>query len=69
MITGKTTNLGVIGHPIAHSLSPVMQNAGITAANLDYVYSAMAVAPENLEDAIKGMKALGFRGLNVTIPH
>lgn len=69
MITGKTINLGVIGNPIAHSLSPVMQNAGIQAAGLDYSYIAMPVKNEALGEAVAGMKALGFRGLNVTIPH
>lgn len=69
MITGKTINLGVIGNPIAHSLSPVMQNAGIAAAGLDYSYIAMPVENEALAEAVAGMKALGFRGINVTIPH
>lgn len=69
MITGKTINLGVIGNPIAHSLSPVMQNAGIAAAGLDYSYIAMPVKNEALAEAVAGMKALGFRGINVTIPH
>ena len=48
MITGKTQNLGVIGWPIAHSLSPVIQNAAIEAAGVDYNYTALPVAPENL---------------------
>lgn len=67
--TGKTKNLGVIGYPIKHSLSPVIQNAAIAKANLDYAYIAMPIAPENLEIAIKGLKASGFCGFNVTIPH
>ncbi len=69
MITGKTVNFGVIGHPIAHSLSPAMQNAGIQAAELDYAYIAMPVKPEELGQAVEGLKSLGFRGFNVTIPH
>lgn len=69
MISGKTINLGVIGNPIAHSLSPVMQNAGIKAAGLDYAYIAMPVAEEQLPQAVTGLKTLGFRGFNVTIPH
>lgn len=69
MITGKTENLGVIGWPIAHSLSPAMQNAALRQAGLDYSYIAMPVAPECLEEAVKGLKSLGFRGFNVTIPH
>lgn len=69
MFTGKTINLGVIGSPIAHSLSPAMQNAGIQAAGLDYAYIAMPVAEENLGQAVEGLKSLGFLGFNVTIPH
>ena len=69
MITGKTQNLGVIGWPIAHSLSPVIQNAAIEAAGVDYNYTALPVAPENLAAAVAGLKALNYRGWNVTIPH
>ena len=69
MITGKTQNLGVIGWPIAHSLSPVLQNAAIVKAGLDYNYTALPVAPEKLAEAVTGLKALNYRGWNVTIPH
>ncbi len=69
MITGRTQNLGVIGWPIAHSLSPVMQNAAIKQAGLDYNYTALPVAPENLPAAVAGLKAVHYRGWNVTIPH
>ncbi len=69
MFTGKTKNVGVIGYPIEHSLSPVLQNAAIAKAGIDYAYIAMPVKPEVLEEAVRGMKALGFRGINVTIPH
>lgn len=67
--TGKTKNLGVIGYPIAHSLSPVIQNAAIEKANIDYTYIAMPIAPEDLQTAVNGLKAAGFVGFNVTIPH
>lgn len=67
--TGRTKNLGVIGYPIKHSLSPVIQNAAIAAAKIDYAYIAMPIAPEDLEVAVKGLKATGFCGFNVTIPH
>ena len=69
MFTGKTKNLAVIGSPIEHSLSPAMQNAAIRAAGLDFVYVALPVLPEGLEDGVRGLLALGFRGFNVTIPH
>lgn len=67
--TGKTKNLGIIGYPIEHSLSPLMQNAAIKQAALDYNYIAMAVAPQDLSTAVQGLKSLRFRGFNVTIPH
>ena len=69
MITGTTQNLGVIGWPIAHSLSPVLQNAAIDKSNLDYNYTALPVQPEDLPAAVAGLKALHYRGWNVTIPH
>ncbi|MCR5757206.1 MAG: shikimate dehydrogenase [Selenomonas sp.] len=69
MITGKTQNLGVIGWPIGHSLSPVLQNAAIANAGMDYNYTALPVKPEDLPAAVAGLKALNYRGWNVTIPH
>lgn len=69
MITGKTKNLGVIGYPIAHSLSPVIHNQALAKAKLDYVYTALKVAPASLAAAVNGLKALNYRGFNVTIPH
>ncbi len=61
--------LGVIGHPIGHSLSPRMHNAAFEASGSDYVYVAMDVRPEYLPAAVDGLRALGFRGFNVTMPH
>lgn len=69
MITGKTQNLGVIGWPIAHSLSPVLQNAAIAKAGIDYNYTALPVEQEKLAEAVAGLKALHYRGWNVTIPY
>src|SRR5690606_25074479 len=46
-----------------------MQNAAVATAGLDYVYVPLAVPPERLRDAVRGLPALGFRGANVTIPH
>ncbi len=62
-------NLGVIGRPISHSLSPLLHNFLIEKNGLDFSYHAFEVRPENLHSAIRGAQALGFRGLNVTIPH
>jgi len=61
--------LGVIGWPIAHSRSPAMQNAALQHKSLDYVYLKFAVRPEDLRAAVDGARALGVRGLNVTLPH
>ena len=69
MYTGKTKNLAVIGNPIIHSLSPVMQNAAIQKAGCDYSYIALNVKSEDLEKAVLGLRALNFSGFNVTIPH
>lgn len=69
MITGTTQLLGVIGHPIAHSLSPVMHNAAIAALGADFAYLPFPIAPENLQTALNGFAAIGLRGFSVTIPH
>jgi shikimate dehydrogenase len=69
MIWGKTIVCGVIGNPIEHTLSPTMQNVAFNQLGLDYVYVPFRVRNEDLGQAIKGMKALNIRGLNVTIPH
>jgi shikimate dehydrogenase len=66
--------LGVIGHPIGHSLSPRMHNAafaqyGTEVDGADYVYVAMDVWPDRLPAAVEGLAALGFVGFNVTMPH
>jgi shikimate dehydrogenase len=68
-ISGHTQLYGVVGHPVGHSLSPAMQNAAFREAGLDATYVALPVAPERLPDALRGAHALGFRGLNVTVPH
>lgn len=69
MITGKTKQLAVIGYPAEHSFSPVLHNFISQYTQNDYTYSAFTVSPENLADAISGMRAFGFSGINVTAPH
>jgi shikimate dehydrogenase len=69
VITGRTHVFGVIGHPIGHSRSPEMQGAAFADAGLDAAYVALLVPPERLAEAVAGAHALGFQGLNVTIPH
>lgn len=61
--------LGIIGHPVAHSLSPFMHNTAAGELGLDFVYTAFDVTPEELGRAMDGIRALGIAGLNVTVPH
>ncbi len=67
--SGKTKVLAVIGHPIAHSLSPAMHNAALRALELDFAYVPFDVPPDMLAEAVLGIRSLGIVGVNVTIPH
>ncbi|MCS3901288.1 shikimate dehydrogenase [Methanococcus voltae] len=101
LINSKTKLLGVIGHPIAHSLSPIMHNSVIfqnktnnlnkenisqdintieklkelkdleknTIDNLNYIYLAFDIEPENLENIVISAKTLNIKGLNITVPY
>jgi shikimate dehydrogenase len=62
-----TTHVALLGHPVSHSLSPVMQNAAFEELGLDWHYSAFDV--EEPVEAVQALVALGFAGANVTIPH
>ncbi len=68
-ITGTTKLLAVIGHPVSHSLSPLMHNAALAQMDLDYVYVALSIATDQLPEAIAGFRAIGLAGFNVTIPY
>jgi len=68
-VSGRTRVVGVIAFPVHHSLSPAMHNAAFRELGLDYIYVPFNVHPDNLEDAAKGIRALGIVGVNVTIPH
>ncbi|MBX3271336.1 MAG: shikimate dehydrogenase [Sandaracinaceae bacterium] len=61
--------LALLGHPVAHSRSPRIHTAALTALGLDASYLAFDVAPGELGAAIGGLRALGARGANVTVPH
>lgn len=63
-----TQIVGVIGHPIKHSFSPLMHNISFEMLGLNYIYLPFDVAATNLKTALKGMIALGIRGVNVTLP-
>ncbi|MEC0496127.1 shikimate dehydrogenase [Bacillus glycinifermentans] len=60
---------GLIGNPVAHSMSPDIHNAALKDLSLDGYYHAFRVENDDLEDAVKGMRALGIQGFNVTVPH
>ena len=66
---GQTTLVGVMGWPIAHSLSPVMHNAAFEALKMNWAYVPVPVRPGEVGAAVAGLRALGFRGCNVTVPH
>jgi shikimate dehydrogenase len=69
LLTAETRLVGLIGNPVAQSLSPAMQNAAFAARGLDWAYLPLLVEDGRLEDAIRGLPALGFVGANVTAPH
>lgn len=68
-IGGRTRLAGVIGWPVSGSLSPVIHNAAFAAAGLDWAYVPLAVPPGAVPAAVAGLRALGFAGANVTMPH
>ena len=68
-ITARTNVLCVIGHPIEHSMSPIMHNAALKELSLDYVYIAFNIPPNDLKKAVLGFKMFNIKGINVTIPY
>jgi shikimate dehydrogenase len=68
-IRGTTTLVGLLGWPTSHSLSPPMQNAAFAALGLDWAYVPLPTPIELLPEAVAGLRAMGFAGANVTIPH
>lgn len=68
-IDGHTQLVGLIGWPVEHSLSPVMHNVAFDALGLNWCYVPLPVPPGQVEAAVHGLAALGFRGANVTVPH
>jgi shikimate dehydrogenase len=68
-ITGGTQIVGVVGDPIAHTRSPAMHNAAFRTLGLDWVYVPFHVRPADLAAAVVGLRALGLRGVNATVPH
>lgn len=69
MLNTSTKIYGVFGDPVAHSRSPLMLNRAFQSCGIDAAYAAFHVLPEQLEQAIQGIRALQFGGVNITIPH
>ncbi len=69
MLGAETRLVALLGDPVAHSRSPLMQNAAFAARGLDWAYVACRVDAAEFDDAVRGLAALGFAGANVTIPH
>ena len=69
LITGKTSLVGLLGQPISHSLSPVIQNAALAEMDLDWCYIAIPCETQNLELVINALLQMNCKGLNITIPH
>lgn len=68
-INHETKIVGIIGHPIKHSYSPMMHNLTFGLQDLNYVYLPFDIPPSNLKEALKSFNTLGIKGLNVTLPH
>lgn len=67
-ITGHTVLTGLLGRPVSHSISPMMHNESFRQLNLDFAYLAFDVGTEELKTAVEGLKVLGVRGFNLTMP-
>lgn len=68
-ISGRTALVGVLGDPVRHSLSPAMHNAALAELGLEWAYLALPTPAADLATVVRGLEAMGCRGLSVTIPH
>lgn len=68
-VSGATRTVGVIGWPVTLSLSPAIHNAAFGALGMDWIYVSLPVPPGSLPEALAGLRATGFAGANVTMPH
>jgi len=69
MITSKTSFIALVGDPVSHSLSPIMQNAAFQYLGLDLIYIAIPCKDRDLELVLNSLKKINCKGLNITIPH
>lgn len=67
-VSGKTVPYAVLGHPIGHTLSPIMHQAALDRLGMDARYLAFDVAPDRLPPVLDSMYAMGFNGVNLTVP-
>lgn len=65
----NTRLVGLLGHPLGHSFSPMMQNAAFEKLGLNYLYLPIEVTDEHLKDVVTGLSRMNFAGYNITIPH
>lgn len=68
-VDSKTKYIGLLGYPLGHSISPVMQNAAFESKNINNLYIPVEVRKEDLADVVKAMSKMNFAGFNVTIPY
>ncbi|NLX25647.1 MAG: shikimate dehydrogenase [Lentisphaerae bacterium] len=68
-LSGHTKPFAVIGHPIGHTLSPIMHNASMQEIGFDGIYLALDVHPDELMEVLAAMAKMGFAGVNLTVPH
>lgn len=68
-INTETKMIGLLGYPLGHSFSSLMQNSAFEICSLNKIYIPIEVLPENLETVVKGISKMNFEGFNVTIPH
>ena len=69
MISSKTSFIALIGNPVSHSLSPIMQNAAFQYLGLDLIYIAIPCKDDDLELVLNSLKKINCKGLNITIPY
>lgn len=69
MINGSTVLTGLLGSPVSHSISPLMHNEAFRQLGLNYAYLCFDVDTKHLKTAVDGLKVLGVRGFNCTMPN
>ncbi|ACO04504.1 MAG TPA: shikimate dehydrogenase [Persephonella sp.] len=69
VINGETEVYGIFGYPVKHSKSPLFQNAAFSYLGINAVYLPFSVKPEDLKNAVEGIRALSIKGVNITVPH